>query len=519
LQFAICNLQFAIPLLFLLLFCGFLFFYRLGERSLGSSHEARAGQNAQSILDDHSWGLPRLFDRRVELQKPPLYYWLVALLAALGGGRVDAWAIRLPAALAGLGGVVLVFALYVRRGRPRAGLLAAAALATMVHYTWLARVGRIDMPLTLTVAVALAGFHLGWCRRRQRHGRAGWRWFLISYVAVAVGLLLKGPIAAVLPAAVAGVQLLAAGELSFLWTRTAAKGRALGRLAHELGLWWGIPLTLVLAAPWFLAANAWTEGELFRVFFWYHNVERGFGGSGGLSAHPWWFYGPRLLLDLFPWSLLLPVALWSFVKSGGWHEDSEARFGLVWLLTVVVLLSCLRFKRADYLLPAYPGAALFLGAVAQRWYGRARRKRLAVAFGLVLAACVLSWWSYLHLVLPRQEAERPYRQFAAVIRRLAPHPQPIFFFRAEAHALAFYVGRPVGTLMEWENLDIWIGRSKSVYVIMPPDCARAWSQHLKAGPLEIVLRTTDLVAEGPDRPLVLQRTLPRRDTLAVRRAR
>src|SRR5258707_10522226 len=59
---------------------GFLFFYHLAERDLWSSHEARAAQDAQSVLDDHQWGLPRLFDGRLELQKPPLYYWLVALL-------------------------------------------------------------------------------------------------------------------------------------------------------------------------------------------------------------------------------------------------------------------------------------------------------------------------------------------------------------------------------------------------------------------------------------------------------
>src|SRR6266498_5001398 len=63
--------------LFLLVLATFLFFYRLGERDLWSSHEARAAQNAQNMLDDGSWGLPRLHDRRPELQKPPLFYWLV----------------------------------------------------------------------------------------------------------------------------------------------------------------------------------------------------------------------------------------------------------------------------------------------------------------------------------------------------------------------------------------------------------------------------------------------------------
>ena len=69
--------------LLLLAYAGLLCFYGLGDRDLTSSHEARAGQNAQTILRDGDWLLPRLFDRHLELQKPPLYYWLVALIAAL----------------------------------------------------------------------------------------------------------------------------------------------------------------------------------------------------------------------------------------------------------------------------------------------------------------------------------------------------------------------------------------------------------------------------------------------------
>ena len=36
----------------------FLFFHRLADRDLSSSHEARAAQDAQTILEDGRWGLP-----------------------------------------------------------------------------------------------------------------------------------------------------------------------------------------------------------------------------------------------------------------------------------------------------------------------------------------------------------------------------------------------------------------------------------------------------------------------------
>src|SRR5947209_13051271 len=197
----------------LLVLCWFLFFYRLADRDLWSSHEGRAAQDAQTVLSEHQWGLPRLFDGKIELQKPPLYYWLVAGIAALRGGQVDAWSVRLPAAGAALGTVLLLFGLGVRRGRAFAGSMAAAMLATALHFTWLARTGRIDMPLTFAITAALVGFYLGQQCRKQQNAGGAWGWFLLSYLAAAVAVLFKGPIGFILPAAVAATHLLLEGEL------------------------------------------------------------------------------------------------------------------------------------------------------------------------------------------------------------------------------------------------------------------------------------------------------------------
>ncbi len=499
----------------LILLCGFLFFRGLAERDLWSSHEARAAMDAQSLLDDGFGSVPRLFDGRAELQKPPLYYWLVALAARASGTAVDARAVRLPAALAGLVGVLLLYGFAARRGRPVAGLVSAVVLATALHYTWLARVGRIDMPLTLTTALALLAFY-----------RAGRESLVVAYLALAAGLLLKGPIGAVLPLGVAAAWLLANRELPVPW-----RLRDWLRLLHRYGLWWGVPLVAVLVVPVYLWADARTGGEFFRVFLWHHNVERGFGGSDLLRAHPWWFYGPHLAADFLPWSLLLPAAAWSFVRRGWWRDDPEARFGLTWLLTTLLLLSLARFKRADYLLPAFPGAALFLGCVAERWYRAARRARLAAAFGAVAAGCAVGWWLYLEYDLRAHEPARQSARFAEAVRRIAPAPQPVLFFRTEAHAAAFHVGRPLALFVEWERLDAWAARPEPSYVIMPAKVARECPHFVHSGRLQEVLREPTprggewdlpawlparlrrdlerfLAGEGHERPLVLLRTVP-----------
>jgi 4-amino-4-deoxy-L-arabinose transferase-like glycosyltransferase len=485
-------------LCFLCLGGSFLFFYRLADRDLWSSHEARAAQDAQTILSDGDWVVPHLLDHRPELQKPPLYYWLVTLMAQVGG-QVDAWTVRLPAALSALITILSLYFFGILRGRLLLGLAGALILATANHFTWLARVGRIDMPLTLTVGIALLAYYQG-----SQQGKRGW--FLLSYLALALGLLLKGPIGLVLPMAVIVAHQIVERKLA---NRCRLRRSATPQAAFRT-LWWGIPLVLLLAAPWYFWANQRTGGEFFRVFFWHHNVERGFGGADDLAAHPWWFYGPRLALDLLPWTPLLGLALWWFGKRGRWRGDPEVRFGMVWLVVVVALLSGMRFKRADYLLPAYPAAALILGGAVERWYLTARHRRaLAAGFAAVVAGCVVGWLVYLDRFLPEKEPALDFRPFAEEIRRRAPAPHPIIFFRAEEHALAFHVGHPLDTVLEWENLEWWATRSEVVYVVMPPKCVGEWRANLKSGSLEEVLRSADVMpGQEPRHQQVLLRTRP-----------
>ena len=498
-----------------------LFFHRLADRDLWSSHEARAGMDAQTVLDGGAWGLPRLFSGEPELQKPPLYYWLVAAIALLRGGVVDVWAVRLPAA----GAAVLCAAGLTVFGRARgrfvAGAAAGLALATALHFTWLARIGRVDMPLTLTTGVAVGAMHLARTRSgcsllstqysvlrtTSIHSPVPIVLLLLAYLAAAAAVMLKGPIGAVLPAAAVGAHLLVEGALPPPW-----RGRAWLRLARELGLWWGAPLVLALTLPWFVWADAATHGEFYRVFILRHNIERGLG-DGDLKVHPWWFYGPQFAADFLPWSVLLPVAVFAFWRGGYWRTDPEARLGLAWFAAVTLVLSCASFKRGDYLLPAYPGAALFLGCFfsneERRWRTagpRAAWVGLCLLPCLLVAAMTIAWMARVEHGLPAEEPFRDYTRFAAEVRRRAPQPQEVLFFRTEAHPLAFHVGRPMAVLVEWKDLQTRIAGSGGRYVVMREDSAAEALRALPDVRFNEVLRNTDLSGGlGHEHPLVLLR--------------
>jgi hypothetical protein len=279
-------------------------------------------------------------------------------------------------------------------------------------------------------------------------------------------------------------------------------------------------LTFALAAPWFVWANQRTNNQLWEVFFWHHNLERGLGGAEALAAHPWWFYGPRFVVDLLPWSLAVPVALYLHIRKEEIRKDTHARMGLLWFAAIALFLSCMRFKRADYLLPAYPGMAIFLGGCLDRWLNRtsdpdaqasspasslacasgSRRWPMPIFFGLILA-CASAWLVYNTWIAA--DAEKPYRAIAQEIRGRTDGP--VIFFRAESHVLAFHVGQPLDTILEWENLAIWANRPFPVYFVMPEACAQQWRAHLPQGALAEVLRTSDYATGKRDRPLVILR--------------
>jgi hypothetical protein len=471
----------ALPFIALSFLCFFLFFLQLGDRDLASSHEARAGQDAQSMLNNGRWDLPRLFDGRIEMQKPPLYYWLVAGLGALNNGEVDAWCVRLPSALAALGCVLLILAWGIRRERPLAGFLAAVILATCAHFIALARIGRIDMPLTLTVGLTLVSFFEGNQQRLREGGKSGWPWFLQGYIAIAAGIMLKGPIAIALP--------LIVGICWRIFTHFNGNEHLQPPSSNHRPpspAAWGLALVLVLTLPWFLWANYATDGEFFRVFFWHHNIDRGFGTDDTLRAYPWWYYGPQALIDLLPWSLLLPIAAWSVCR----RRDRDARFGAVWFLAMLALLSCMRFKRSDYLLPAFPGIAWMLGCLAERWYLANRSRRLAIAFAGVVGLTASLWLGYLLMLNPLVEDSRTHRRFAEEVRRHTS--RRVLFFWAEAHLLAFHIGQPLTSFVEWDCLDAWAGLPDSTYVVMPIDCFQESQKYLTQGTLEAVAYSTQM---------------------------
>ena len=66
-------------ILILLIACFFLFFYKIGARDLWNPDEPRYAQVAREMLGTGEWVVPHL-NGQVYTEKPPLYFWLIALI-------------------------------------------------------------------------------------------------------------------------------------------------------------------------------------------------------------------------------------------------------------------------------------------------------------------------------------------------------------------------------------------------------------------------------------------------------
>ncbi len=328
---------------------------------LAEPDETRYAEIAREMLVRHDWITPHLnFVKYFE--KPPLVYWACALAFRILG--INQLAARLPSLLAAFGGIILSALLAARMYGRTEAILAVLILATAPLYAILGQTLTLDIGLTFFVTLGLAAVWFGYERGDRR-------WFRVAWVAVAGGLLVKGPVAAVLVGAPAAVFLLIQGGWPALRSAVAVRGVALAAL---------------IVLPWF-ALVSWRNPE-FPFFFIFDQHLKRFVWTTE-HREPFWFFLPMLPALFFPWGLL-PVVdprLW-------WHELSWRRWGartrflVLWAAAVVGFFSLSASKMITYVLPASVPLAVLLarmlacGLERGRVQGFARTGWLLLVLGL-----------------------------------------------------------------------------------------------------------------------------------------
>jgi 4-amino-4-deoxy-L-arabinose transferase-like glycosyltransferase len=232
-------------------------------------------------------------------------------------------------------------------------------LASSYLFVSFARMAMSDMLLTFCVTAAFACFISALTERTPRSRKL----VFVGYVALALGVLTKGPVALALVAIPIGLELIV--------RRDRASFKRL-RILPGLGLF------LVIAAPYFFLVFVRVGLGPLRFFFVGENLQRFSGQIYESGARPFWYELAAFFSDFAPWSLLLFLAAWFDWRRTERERTSRSvtRVLYLWLVYTVILFSLASFKRDYYLLPAMPAAALIIGpliANAERLPKFARR--------------------------------------------------------------------------------------------------------------------------------------------------
>jgi 4-amino-4-deoxy-L-arabinose transferase-like glycosyltransferase len=346
--------------------------------------DAVHGQISRNMVQSGDWVILQL-NGVPYLEKAPFLYWLISLCYLVLG--VHDWVARIPIALA----AVLLCWTTARYGTwafgRRAGFYAGLALATCVGLFLFTRILLPDVMLTLAICVCFFAFQRALNEDGQElHPR---RWAALLAISLAVGVLLKGLLALVVPFG---------GALLYLALTRQLFSRQTWQRLHPLS---GALIFLLVAAPWHVLATLRMPpyfnfslhsgpGE-YHGFFWFYFINEHLLRFLGLRYPRDYNTVPRAafwllnLLWLFPWSAYMPAA----AKLSYKPVDRVGRTRLLALCWTGFLLLFFTFSTTQeyYSMPIYPALALLLCCAMEmegRWVTVATKMLALFAAGAAL---------------------------------------------------------------------------------------------------------------------------------------
>jgi 4-amino-4-deoxy-L-arabinose transferase-like glycosyltransferase len=332
----------------------------LGGAPLFDVDEGAFSEATREMLESGDW-LHTTLNGEPRFDKPIGVYWLQALSASAFGET--AFAFRLPSALsAWLWALSLACFALPRLGR-EAAVSAGVMLLTSLGVVFIGRAATADALLNLLLCLTALDAWRWLEGGRALHLRRAYAW-------MGLGLLVKGPVAVLVP-----------GAAALIWLGASLPWRqALRRVGAALADLWAWLLLLGIAVPWYAYALHRHGQAFIDGFFIRHNLARysspleQHGGSLG-------YYFVVLPLLLLPWAPLLA----SLARQGGalWREP-VARFLIIWAVFVLAFFSLSGTKLPHYALyGASPLVLLMARALAHA--GGRQRAALGVSLLLLLA--------------------------------------------------------------------------------------------------------------------------------------
>lgn len=303
-------------------------FFGIGGIPLLDPDEPVYAETAREMLLEGDLLSPRIFGN-YWYDKPPMYYWLVALAQTIFGD--NEFAARFPAGLMAFGTSLLMYFSVTKMFNERAGFWASIILTTSVEFFYLGKAAVTDSTLLFFMTAAILSF---------LHKK-----YWLMYVCMALATLTKGPIGIVFPGTIIFLYLLFMGQLYKIFEMHVIRGTL---------------LYLLIAGPWYYAMYTVHGMEFINTFLGFHNITR-FTTPEHASRVTIWYYFPVLLVGLFPWISMLPQAVFNALSDSRIDDMRNLIFMHIWAGFVFLFFTICQTKLVSYILPLYPPLAIILG--------------------------------------------------------------------------------------------------------------------------------------------------------------
>lgn len=333
--------------------------WQLGGTPLFDVDEGAFSEATREMLVSGDWGHTTL-NGAPRFDKPIGVYWLQAIAVRIFG--LNEFALRLPSALSCWVMALALAAFAAARWGPRAGALAGAMTVSSVGFLVIGRSATADSLLNMLLVLAALD---AW--RYIESGKSAP--LQRAYAWVGLGLLVKGPVALLVP-----------GAAVFVWAVTSGRARM---LVAALAEWRGWAWLLVLALPWYVYALHRDGMAFVDGFLLHHNVERFTGTIGGHRGSLLYYVAVMPLL-LMPWTPLVAIVV---ARARSLWAQPLGRYLLGWSGFVLLFFSFSSTKLPHYAL--YGCAPLVLLMARALEQGRPWVARMVVA-SLLAWTCIIA---------------------------------------------------------------------------------------------------------------------------------
>ncbi len=362
-----------IPIILLALGCVVVFGFNLGDLSLLKGDENYYFSSAMRMIREGDYITPR-YHHHIRFEKPALYYWIVALFIKLFGAS---WGVaRMTSVLFAVLTVLITYLFSLRFFPRKTALLTGFMLATSLLFFLYARLAVIDMTLLFLLTLAFYLFIKAEQDKNQMY-------FLLSYAAIGLSVLAKGPLGLLIFVIVITVYIIRARKY---------------KLLKKMNVLAGIAIILVISLPWPLAMYK-IHGEKFVNHIWKTEaVDKTVGSIAkiediknlpGFALNYIGYYVPVVLFSFAPWSLFLPFGLFKKLRA---RKKDDGIFIMSWFWAVFLFFTIVSFKHTHYMLLVSPALCMIIANIFSK-------KRVKILW-VIAAITAIFYISLTGIILP-----------------------------------------------------------------------------------------------------------------------